>query len=136
MYLTESSSPLDPGARPSNSSEARTLICLRRPAAVIASSAAFGGGAALGSAPKLETPKPSDRRRMIMAFMPWGRHATVPGEVASNAGRPEGRPSPVPPGICFIYFLSRVRRGYGWLCLFVARWGDPDFFQERLDRLF
>src|SRR2546423_337877 len=42
MYFTDSSSPFEPGARPSNSSEARTLMCLRRSAAVMASAAAFG----------------------------------------------------------------------------------------------
>src|SRR6266550_5675780 len=39
MYLTESSSPLVPGARPSNSSDARTLICASKPSGVIASNA-------------------------------------------------------------------------------------------------
>src|SRR4029450_8220923 len=39
MYLTESSSPFVPGARPSNSSDARTLICASMPSGVIASSA-------------------------------------------------------------------------------------------------
>src|SRR5215470_19306874 len=39
MYFTERSSPFDPGARPSNSSDARTLMCARRPSGVIASSA-------------------------------------------------------------------------------------------------
>src|SRR5438045_45080 len=37
MYLTESSSPLVPGARPSNSSEARVLMCASKPSGVIAS---------------------------------------------------------------------------------------------------
>src|SRR5882724_6833649 len=39
MYLTESSSPFVPGARPSNSSDARILICASNPSGVIASSA-------------------------------------------------------------------------------------------------
>src|SRR5215475_3777608 len=39
MYLTERSSPLVPGARPSNSSDARTLRCASIPSGVIASSA-------------------------------------------------------------------------------------------------
>src|SRR5215211_9039053 len=43
MYLTERSSPFEPGARPSYSSEARISMCFSRSAAVMASSAAFGG---------------------------------------------------------------------------------------------
>src|SRR5438094_421073 len=39
MYLIESSSPFDPGARPSNSSEDNILICASNPSGVIASSA-------------------------------------------------------------------------------------------------
>src|SRR5205809_4489160 len=39
IYLTESSSPFVPGARPSNSSDARTLMCASKPSGVIASSA-------------------------------------------------------------------------------------------------
>src|SRR6266516_6404751 len=39
MYSTESSSPFVPGARPSNSSDARILMCASKPSGVIASSA-------------------------------------------------------------------------------------------------
>jgi len=39
IYLTESSSPFVPGARPSNSSDARTLMCASSPSGVIVSSA-------------------------------------------------------------------------------------------------
>src|ERR1700751_1285643 len=39
MYLTESASPFVPGARPSNSSDARTLMCASSPSGVIASRA-------------------------------------------------------------------------------------------------
>src|SRR5439155_18486210 len=39
MYVTDRSSPFVPGERPSNSSDARTLMCASRPSGVIASSA-------------------------------------------------------------------------------------------------
>src|SRR5256885_15567369 len=50
MYLMESSSPLEPGARPSNSSEARVLICASNASGVMTSSAGFSFSAGLSAA--------------------------------------------------------------------------------------
>src|SRR4029077_10938124 len=50
IYLTERSSPFEPGARPSNSSEERTLMCLSKPSAVMTSMADLGGEADLSAA--------------------------------------------------------------------------------------
>src|SRR5256885_16656947 len=62
MYLMESSSPLEPGARPSNSSEARVLICASNASGVMTSSAGFSFSAGL-SAAKRERAIPKKRKQ-------------------------------------------------------------------------
>src|SRR3954464_10538241 len=116
MYLTESSSPFEPGARPSNSSEARTLMCLSKSGAVMASRGACGGTGG-GSSAKAAGGKIRKRpRTLFRSFM----SDQSGGGISASSLHP----------------LSCAGRGYGWLCLFVIRCRNPDFLEERLDRLF
>src|SRR5436190_24234012 len=67
MYLIESSSPFEPGARPSNSSEASILIWASNPSAVMASSAGFSRSVSESAANPIST---NDRAiRMAMIFI-------------------------------------------------------------------
>src|SRR5438046_9738477 len=50
MYLVDSSSPFEPGARPSNSSEAKVLMWASNASGVMTSSAGFSFSAGLSAA--------------------------------------------------------------------------------------
>src|SRR5437016_1458625 len=62
MYLVDSSSPFDPGARPSNSSDARIFMCERIASGVMTSRAGLSFSATLSSAVERETAMNTEAR--------------------------------------------------------------------------
>src|SRR5436190_10565999 len=129
IYLTESSSPFVPGARPSNSSDARTLMCASKPSGVIASSAGCKRNASSSSARSEAAAKQTIAASGRVTFVIY---ADVVAAFGSNAERNNGifdRHLAQAP-LQLSAFLRRPRRGF----LFVL-WTDADLFQERLYRL-
>src|ERR1700736_2633219 len=112
MYLIDSSSPLVPGERPSNSSDASVLICASKASGVMTSSAGFSFSAGLSAAESdnvaARTSQTTDRDVFISLL--WRRSVGV-AKLSAFLGRPGGR------------------------FLFVLRL-DADLFQERFARLF
>src|SRR5438094_130890 len=126
MYLTESSSPFVPGARPSNSSDARILMCASKPSGVIASSAGCNRNANSSTARSdvaLKQRIAADHRAIFITY------ADVVAAFVSNAEHNTGALIQAP------LQLSAFLRWPGRRFLFVLR-PDADFFQERLNRLF
>src|SRR5207244_5782547 len=68
MYLIDSSSPLVPGERPSNSSDERILMCASNASGVITSSAGLSFSAGL-SAAKREAVRAKTRQHRRRAFI-------------------------------------------------------------------
>src|SRR2546421_12922034 len=69
MYLIDNSSPFDPGARPSNSSDASVLICERSASGVMTSSAGLSFSATLSSAKREKANEMKRRQQKRHAFI-------------------------------------------------------------------
>src|SRR5438876_3171369 len=132
MYLTESSSPFVPGARPSNSSDARILMCASKPSGVIASSAGCNRNANSSTARSdvaLKQRIAADHRAIFITY------ADVVAAFVSNAEHNTGALIGAWYKVQAPLQLSAFLRWPGGRLLFVL-WADADFFQERLNRLF
>src|SRR5437660_6646038 len=131
MYLTESSSPFVPGARPSNSSDARTLMCASKPSGVIASSAGCNRSASSSAARSHVAAAKEIVTNQRAFFITYG---DLGAAFVSNAERTDGcvdwRSRERAPRQ-----LSRFLRWARGRFLFIL-WADADLFQERLDGLF
>src|SRR5256885_8741813 len=69
MYFVESSSPFDPGARPSNSSDARILMCDSNASGVMTSRAGLSFSATLSSAKRKGVNKAQASQHKRRAFI-------------------------------------------------------------------
>src|SRR5512133_1656996 len=129
MYWIESSSPFEPGARPSNSSEASILIWASNPSAVMASSAGFSRSVSESAANPISTNDRTIRMAMIFIYF-FCSGGLRPSQLGASAVRDRRYSSERNARSKAQLFVSR-RRGSGGI-----RLTDPDLFQKWLHRLF
>src|SRR6266404_8023722 len=126
MYLVERSSPFDPGARPSNSSDARILMCASNASGVMTSSAGLSFSSGLSAAKRenaIARNSVNDGKGFFMTQDSCGGR-----RLACNSLTKQPRTAASTENL-----LSFLRRAGGRFLLVVRFYAD--LFQERLDRL-
>src|SRR5438477_11702934 len=79
MYLIDNSSPFEPGARPSNSSDASVLMCASNASGVMTSSAGLSFSAGLSAAKReQEIPNARTQKRRTVFIMEILRDSSTP----------------------------------------------------------
>src|SRR5262249_19127193 len=135
MYLIDNSSPFDPGARPSNSSEARILMCESNASGVMTSSAGLSCSATLSSPKRDNTIAErtvTDRKSFFMTQeLCGGRRRACNSLTKQQPGTMPVRLGPAATEELLSFFRRTARR-----FLFLVAAFDADLFQERLNRLF